>query len=125
MQEKVVLDGDDVRRTLVRIAHEIVEKNVDRQVALVGIHTRGVHLASRLHRHVSDLLDAPVPLGTSTSPSTATTCRSARRRSSTRPTSTSPWTNTRWSSSTTSSTRGAPCAPGSTPCSPTGGPTAC
>jgi pyrimidine operon attenuation protein/uracil phosphoribosyltransferase len=63
MQEKVVLDGDDVRRTLVRIAHEIVEKNVDRPVALVGIHTRGVHLARRLHTLVADLLDAPVPLG--------------------------------------------------------------
>ena len=63
MQEKVVLDEDDVRRTLVRIAHEIVEKNAGRPVALVGIHRRGVHLARRLHRLVCDLLDAEVPLG--------------------------------------------------------------
>ena len=44
--EKVVLDHDDLRRTLVRIAHEIVEKNEDSdRLALVGIHTRGaVHL---------------------------------------------------------------------------------
>ena len=55
-QEKVVLDEDDIRRTLVRIAHEIVEKNPDGQVALVGIHRRGAHLATRLHRLVSDLL---------------------------------------------------------------------
>jgi pyrimidine operon attenuation protein/uracil phosphoribosyltransferase len=62
--EKVVLDADDVRRTLVRIAHEIVEKNAERPVALVGIHTRGVHLARRLHRLVCDLLDdAEIPLG--------------------------------------------------------------
>ena len=60
---KVVLDEDDVRRTLVRIAHEIVEKNAGEAVALVGIHRRGAHLATRLHRLVCDLLDADVPLG--------------------------------------------------------------
>ncbi len=66
MSEKVVLDAEDVRRTLVRIAHEIVEKNPDGDVAVVGIHTRGAVLAARLHRLVADLLDAPpaeVPLG--------------------------------------------------------------
>jgi pyrimidine operon attenuation protein/uracil phosphoribosyltransferase len=63
MQEKVVLDEDDVRRTLVRIAHEIVEKNAGGSVALVGIHRRGAHLAGRLHRLVCDLLDVDVPLG--------------------------------------------------------------
>jgi len=63
MQEKVVLDEDDVRRTLVRIAHEIVEKNAGRSVALVGIHRRGAHLARRLHELVCELLDADVPLG--------------------------------------------------------------
>jgi pyrimidine operon attenuation protein/uracil phosphoribosyltransferase len=62
-QHKVVLDEDDVRRTLVRIAHEIVEKNPDGQVALVGIHRRGAHLATRLHRLVSDLLETELPAG--------------------------------------------------------------
>jgi pyrimidine operon attenuation protein/uracil phosphoribosyltransferase len=62
--EKVVLDGDDMRRTLVRIAHEIVEKNADADaLALVGIHRRGAILAARLKRLVDDLLDADVPLG--------------------------------------------------------------
>jgi pyrimidine operon attenuation protein / uracil phosphoribosyltransferase len=61
--EKVVLDEDDIRRTLVRIAHEIVEKNSDGDVALVGIHRRGAHLAARLHRLVSDLLDAEIAHG--------------------------------------------------------------
>jgi pyrimidine operon attenuation protein/uracil phosphoribosyltransferase len=60
---KVVLDEDDVRRTLVRIGHEIVEKNPDGQVALVGIHRRGAHLATRLHRLVSDLLERELPAG--------------------------------------------------------------
>jgi pyrimidine operon attenuation protein / uracil phosphoribosyltransferase len=62
-EPKVVLDEDDIRRTLVRIAHEIVEKNAGRPVALVGIHRRGAHLATRLHRLVCDLLDRDVPLG--------------------------------------------------------------
>jgi pyrimidine operon attenuation protein/uracil phosphoribosyltransferase len=60
---KVVLDEDDIRRTLVRIAHEIVEKNAGRPVALVGIHRRGAHLAKRLHALVADLLETDLPLG--------------------------------------------------------------
>ncbi|MGA9858302.1 MAG: bifunctional pyr operon transcriptional regulator/uracil phosphoribosyltransferase PyrR [Solirubrobacteraceae bacterium] len=59
----VALDRDDVRRTLVRIAHEIVEKNPDGALALVGIHRRGAHLAKRLQPLVSELLDTTVPLG--------------------------------------------------------------
>jgi len=61
--EKVVFDEDDIRRTLVRIAHEIVEKNSDGDVALVGIHRRGAHLATRLHRLVSDLLETEIAHG--------------------------------------------------------------
>jgi pyrimidine operon attenuation protein/uracil phosphoribosyltransferase len=59
----VVLDHDDVRRTLMRIAHEIVEKNPDGRVAIVGIHRRGAVLAKRLHTLTSELLDSEVPLG--------------------------------------------------------------
>jgi pyrimidine operon attenuation protein / uracil phosphoribosyltransferase len=59
-----VLDGSDLRRTLVRIAHEIVEKNPgEDRVALVGIHTRGAVLASRLHALVGELIGSQVPLG--------------------------------------------------------------
>jgi pyrimidine operon attenuation protein/uracil phosphoribosyltransferase len=62
--EKVVLDRDDIRRTLVRIAHEIVERNAEPdRLAIVGIHRRGAILAARLKRLVDDLLDADVPLG--------------------------------------------------------------
>ena len=59
----VVLDRDDMRRTLVRIAHEIVEKNPDGAVALVGIHRRGAVLAKRLQALTSELLEPAVPLG--------------------------------------------------------------
>jgi len=59
----VVLDRDDMRRTLVRIAHEIVEKNPEGTIALVGIHRRGAVLARRLQTLTSELLEPAVPLG--------------------------------------------------------------
>ena len=62
--EKVVLDHDDLRRTLVRIAHEIVEKNQDSdRLALVGIHTRGAVICRRIHALVGELSGADVPVG--------------------------------------------------------------
>ncbi len=61
---KTVLDRDDMRRTLVRIAHEIVEKNAEpERLAIVGIHRRGALLAARLKQLLDDLLDADVPQG--------------------------------------------------------------
>ncbi len=62
--EKVVLQEEDVRRALTRIAHEIVERNPGRPVpALVGIHRRGAFLAQRLHSLLEELLEEEVPLG--------------------------------------------------------------
>jgi pyrimidine operon attenuation protein/uracil phosphoribosyltransferase len=67
LEDKVVLDRDDLRRTLVRIANEIVEKNPAAEagtgVAIVGIHTRGAVLAQRLHTLVGELTGSEVPLG--------------------------------------------------------------
>jgi pyrimidine operon attenuation protein / uracil phosphoribosyltransferase len=64
--EKVVLDEDDMRRTLVRIAHEIVERNDGADgsdIAIVGIHRRGAILARRIHALLTDLLEREVPIG--------------------------------------------------------------
>ena len=63
MNEKVVLDQEEMRRMLVRIAHEIVERTGGQQVAVVGIHRRGAILGERLRDLVAELVDAPVPLG--------------------------------------------------------------
>jgi pyrimidine operon attenuation protein/uracil phosphoribosyltransferase len=63
LTEKTVLDREDVRRTLVRIAHEIVEKTGGQGVAVVGIHRRGAVLAARLRDLVAELVGEPVPLG--------------------------------------------------------------
>jgi len=63
-QEKTVLGEDEVRRGLVRIAHEIAERNADGDpLAIVGIHRRGAVLAARLQPLVADLVEADVPLG--------------------------------------------------------------
>jgi pyrimidine operon attenuation protein/uracil phosphoribosyltransferase len=63
VQEKTVLDREDVRRTLVRIAHEIVENTGGERVAVVGIHRRGAVLGARLRDLVAELVGEPVPLG--------------------------------------------------------------
>lgn len=60
---KVVFDHADLSRTLVRIAHEIVEKNGDRPFALVGIHRRGVPVAQRLAAQIADFDGRVVPVG--------------------------------------------------------------
>jgi pyrimidine operon attenuation protein / uracil phosphoribosyltransferase len=59
----VVLDRDDMRRTLVRIAHEIVEKNPE-GFAIVGIHRRGAVLAKRVLDLAAGLIGSEIPFGT-------------------------------------------------------------
>jgi pyrimidine operon attenuation protein / uracil phosphoribosyltransferase len=64
VSEKIVLEHDDLRRTLKRIAHEIAEKNPSPEaLAIVGIHTRGALLARRLHALIAELTGAEVPIG--------------------------------------------------------------
>jgi len=64
LSEKIVLERDDVRRTLQRIAHEIAEKNPDPEgLAIVGIHTRGALLARRLHTLLGELTAVELPIG--------------------------------------------------------------
>jgi len=61
---RVLLDGEGIRRTLSRIAHEIIERNDDLgAVALVGIHTRGVPLAQRLRHLIEERSGYELPLG--------------------------------------------------------------
>ena len=61
---RVLLDAEQVARTLSRIAHEIIERNDDLDsVALVGIHTRGVPLAQRLRRLVEERSGVELELG--------------------------------------------------------------
>ncbi|MDX3077192.1 bifunctional pyr operon transcriptional regulator/uracil phosphoribosyltransferase PyrR [Streptomyces sp. NPDC088354] len=59
-----VLEAQDIERVLTRIAHEIVEraKGAD-DVVLLGIPTRGVHLARRLADKLDGITGAKVPVG--------------------------------------------------------------
>jgi len=62
--ERSLLDAEALRRTLTRIAHEIIERNDDLEtVVLVGIHTRGVPLAERLAELIEERSRVEVEVG--------------------------------------------------------------
>ena len=59
-----IMDGDEVRRALVRISHEIVEKHGGTEgLALVGIQRRGVPLAERIRAAIEDNEGVSLPVG--------------------------------------------------------------
>lgn len=60
----VVLDDLDVKRALVRMAHEIVESNRGTgELVLVGIHRRGVPLAHRVAKRIAEIETIAPPVG--------------------------------------------------------------
>jgi len=64
MPEKVIMSPQDIRRTLARIAHEIIERNNDTEnLILIGMHTRGVPLARRLAADIEDFGGLEIPVG--------------------------------------------------------------
>ena len=59
-----IMDADGIRRALIRIAHEITEKNRGvENVALVGIRTRGVPLAARIADEIEKIENVKVSTG--------------------------------------------------------------
>ena len=61
---RVLLDDEQLQRTLRRIAHEIVEKHPDLdELVLVGIYTRGATLAQRLRELIGSFTGHAVPTG--------------------------------------------------------------
>jgi pyrimidine operon attenuation protein/uracil phosphoribosyltransferase len=64
MSEKIVMTAEDIRRTLARISHEIIERNkTTENLVLVGIHTRGVPLAKRLSDNIASFEKTSPPVG--------------------------------------------------------------
>ncbi|MGE0056380.1 MAG: bifunctional pyr operon transcriptional regulator/uracil phosphoribosyltransferase PyrR [Dehalococcoidia bacterium] len=64
MSERVLLTAADIRRALVRIAHEIVEANRGTDnLVLIGMRTRGVPLANRLAEAIEQIEGVKVPVG--------------------------------------------------------------
>ena len=60
----VVLDAKTIQRALVRIAHEIVEKNKGAEnMAVIGIQNRGAYLAERVAKLIEQIEGVEIPLG--------------------------------------------------------------
>lgn len=65
MPEKLILSADEIRRSVTRIAHEILEKNRGAEnLYIVGIWTRGVPLAARVASRIKEIEGVEVPFGT-------------------------------------------------------------
>ena len=64
MPEKILLTSREIGRALVRIAHEIVEKNKGAEdIVLVGLRTRGVPIAKRIAETIEGFEGTPIPVG--------------------------------------------------------------
>ena len=64
MSKKILMTAEDIRRTLARIAHEIIEQNkTSENLVLVGMRTRGVPLAKRLATDIENFQGLKIPVG--------------------------------------------------------------
>jgi pyrimidine operon attenuation protein / uracil phosphoribosyltransferase len=64
MPVKIILTAEDIRRTLARISHEIIERNSKlSDLVLVGMLTRGFPLARRLAANIKTFEGAEIPVG--------------------------------------------------------------
>ncbi|MDP2951828.1 MAG: bifunctional pyr operon transcriptional regulator/uracil phosphoribosyltransferase PyrR [Chloroflexota bacterium] len=64
MPEKIIMSEEEIRRSLLRMAHQIIERNKGVEgLVFVGMRTRGVPLAQRIARGIHDFEQAEVPVG--------------------------------------------------------------
>ncbi len=64
-QKAQLMSASEIERTLVRLAHEIIEKNNGTEnLVLIGIKRRGVPIAGRLGKIIERIEGKPVPVGT-------------------------------------------------------------
>jgi pyrimidine operon attenuation protein/uracil phosphoribosyltransferase len=62
--ERVLLDEKAVERSIIRITHEILEKNQgSKNLSLIGIRTRGIFLAKRIREKISQIEKREMPVG--------------------------------------------------------------
>ena len=65
MATKVLMNSESITKTVTRITREILERNHDaNQIVVVGIRTRGIHLARRLADQIENKTGIKPPLGT-------------------------------------------------------------
>lgn len=63
-QKALIMDSAAIQRAIIRIAHEIIEKNKGTQgLCLVGIRNRGVYLAQRFQKCIKDIEGVEAPVG--------------------------------------------------------------
>jgi pyrimidine operon attenuation protein / uracil phosphoribosyltransferase len=63
-EKQILFDGGEVTRAVARMAHETIEKSGDLgPLVLIGIRSRGVHLARRIARKVEELAKFAPPVG--------------------------------------------------------------
>ncbi|GAB4190427.1 MAG: bifunctional pyr operon transcriptional regulator/uracil phosphoribosyltransferase PyrR [Calditrichia bacterium] len=59
-----IMNSEDMERTITRLAHQMIEKNRGTEnMVIVGIQTRGAHLAKRLAKKINDIEGKEVPTG--------------------------------------------------------------
>ncbi len=64
MAEKIIMNRQDIRRSLARISHEIIERNKSAEnLIFVGMRTRGVPLANRLAENLNGFERLKIPVG--------------------------------------------------------------
>ena len=61
--EHIIMDADGMRRTFVRLAHEIDERDPGAELALVGIRRGGEYVARRMQKCLSEVTGREVPCG--------------------------------------------------------------
>lgn len=62
--KKVIIDDKGIERALARIAHEIIERNKGTEgLVILGIPTRGYHLALRLQKKIEEIEGVRLPAG--------------------------------------------------------------
>jgi pyrimidine operon attenuation protein/uracil phosphoribosyltransferase len=62
--ERLVMDAQAIERALRRVAHEVLERNKGTEgLVLIGIRSRGIHIASRLAENIRAIEDVEIPSG--------------------------------------------------------------
>lgn len=64
IEKEIIMDKEEIERTLLRLMHEILERNKGtKDLVLIGIRTGGVFLAERMRNKIAAIEKAKVPLG--------------------------------------------------------------
>jgi pyrimidine operon attenuation protein / uracil phosphoribosyltransferase len=63
-RKQVLLEQEELGRIISRMAHEVLEKTADpSELVLIGIRSRGVHIARRMARKIEAVANMPPPVG--------------------------------------------------------------